>query len=227
MALVEVVVGVVLVVVVHVIRPDLQVRGILRDPAVQPAFLLSESLAMMAGTFLAARWLARTLLRDRSSDGLGWFLPVRGTVQRWAMAGAGVALGWIMVLIIVHPRVSGPLGPISQVAARGGLSRLIFAFVAVFIAPPSEELLFRGLLYKGFEASWGGGVASVLVTVGFVAMHLGEAGSYWPSLIPIALMAVLALIARQRTGSLAPSVALHAAYNGCVVACVYLGARAS
>jgi len=124
--------------------------------------------------------------------------------------------------IFIHSVGFGPGGGLlARAAGRGGLPRISWTLLALFIAPPSEELLFRGLLLKGLAASWGPWCASFVVTVLFVTLHLSETIHYWPSTIFILLLSIAALVARLQSGSLVTSMALHAGYNGVIVAAVY------
>jgi membrane protease YdiL (CAAX protease family) len=69
--------------------------------------------------------------------------------------------------------------------------------VVVGLAPLAEEYMFRALLFKSLRREWG---------VGRYA---------W---IPIALVGAASALVFRRFGHLAPSVALHMAYNAVVVA---------
>ena len=39
----------------------------------------------------------------------------------------------------------------------------------------------RGLLWKGFSASWGPWPAGILVTLLFTGLHFSEVKDYWPA----------------------------------------------
>jgi len=95
----------------------------------------------------------------------------------------------------------------------------ITALLACLVAPPTEELVFRGALYAGLARSWRPAGAAAVTTAIFVALHGTELGAYWPGWIIVALVGALALRARLATGSLLPAIALHASYNlGLVIA---------
>ncbi len=170
---------------------------------------------------VAARIWAWDLVRDRSDAGLG----VRSVPKRtWliaAAAGVGIAAFYFGLIQLVPFDPNTPLGPLAQVASGGPLARIVFAIVALLYAPLFEEFLFRGLLFKGFSASWGVKAAGVVVTVLFVLLHLFETINYWPATLAVTTMAIGTLLARIRTGSLVPSVAMHFAYNAAVVAGAY------
>jgi membrane protease YdiL (CAAX protease family) len=91
----------------------------------------------------------------------------------------------------------------------------------VLVAPPAEELVFRGVLYAGLARSWRPAIAGVVTTTIFVALHLTEVGGYWPGWLAIGAMGALALRVRLREGSLWPAIALHATYNAGLVLLVY------
>jgi membrane protease YdiL (CAAX protease family) len=174
--------------------------------------------------YVATRIWAWDLVRDRSDEGLG----LRRVPRRWLLiaAGTGVAIAFCyfavaMWLVPFDPKT--PLGPLAQFASGGALSRVVFALIALVYAPLVEEFFFRGLLFKGFSASWGTIAGGAVVTVLFVLLHLFETINYWPATLAILSLSVSTLIVRIRSGSLYPSMALHFAYNAVVVGGVYAG----
>ena len=87
----------------------------------------------------------------------------------------------------------------------------LFWIAAVLAAPLFEEVLFRGLLFRGFQASFlGTGGTIVLTALLWAAMHL-QYNLYGMGFI--AAVGMLFGTARARTGSLIVPMALHAALN--------------
>ena len=218
--LAQIVVGVGVVIVAMAIKPGIQ--DPMKDPALVTMLILTGGLASAGGVAGAARLWAWPLVLDRTPSGLGVFIPRRRELLLWASIGVALGLAYLAVAILVPSGADSGGGPLAQAAGRGGWSRLVWAAMALLVAPPSEELLFRGLLLKGFASSWGAAWASVVVTVIFAALHLTETLHYWPATLFILGMAVTALVARLRTGSVVASMAFHVAYNGVIVAAVYL-----
>jgi len=180
--------------------------------------LLSIGVSSVAGTALAVWLWARALARDRGPDGLGLFLPRNATLFAGLLAGAAVAGLYIVVSLVAGPEPpSTEDNFMAQAVAKGGLARLSWALLALLFAPCYEEVLFRGLLWKGFSASWGKWPAGILVTLLFTSLHFSEVKSYWPAALGITTLAVVALLARLRTGSLATAMAVHFGYNGVIV----------
>jgi membrane protease YdiL (CAAX protease family) len=87
----------------------------------------------------------------------------------------------------------------------------LFWIAAVIAAPLFEEVMFRGLLFRGFQASFlGTGGTVVLTALLWAAMHL-QYNLYGMGFI--AAIGILFGVARARTGSLLVPMALHAALN--------------
>jgi membrane protease YdiL (CAAX protease family) len=185
-----------------------------------PSGLLLDALAAgLGGTVLAG--LVVLLLVKRAMKGpggdaigaaIGWRPASRRLWTRWGLAGLGTAAVYLVLGVLARLRPES-VGPLAQAATAGGLSRLIWAVLAVLVAPPTEELLFRGVLYAGLSRSWGAHAAAVATTALFVGLHGSEIAGYLPGWIVITALGALALRARVVTGSLVPGIALHTGYN--------------
>lgn len=79
------------------------------------------------------------------------------------------------------------------------------------VAPVEEEVLFRGVVYAGLRARWGGVVAAAVSAVVFGVIHLPAV------IVPTVLGVVLAALF-SRTGSLWPGVLVHVLNNGLALA---------
>ena len=87
----------------------------------------------------------------------------------------------------------------------------------LLFSPLIEECLFRGILYGGYRRSFGPLWAAVLSTGIFWVLHISEMIHYWPAMVAIALLALVALSQRLKFGAIGPAVAVHLGYNGIVV----------
>lgn len=90
------------------------------------------------------------------------------------------------------------------------------ALLLVVVTPLTEELLFRGLLFGGFKSKWGFIPAAILSSMLFGAAH-------WQPNVVIATAVLGWLLAwlYHSTGSLWPSIILHALKNGLAFILVY------
>lgn len=193
---------------------------------VQKTFLMPFAIvSVVVGAYVVLR-VVRPCFPSAMASGatasLGWCHCNRKMF--WRSVAVGVAISLItLASSSVFPPPDGQLtGPLATASATVGWQRFAWAVLVVLVAPPTEEFIFRGVLYGGFSKSWGKAAATIVVTLLFVAMHLTEAKSYWPALTGISLLAVGTLVARRASGSLLPAIALHAAYNTSLVIFVYM-----
>ena len=177
------------------------------------------------GAFVAFRMARRTLAGPIASGAfvsIGWARASSRDLLRASAAGVGLGLVYLFVLVpAVQPSPGRELGPLASAALAGGWARHAWAFLAVLVAPPVEEFVFRGVLLTGFRRSWGLAPAGALVSVLFVAAHFSEIANAGPAIIGVALVTGATLVARLAGRSLAPAIALHASYNLAIVIATY------
>lgn len=129
----------------------------------------------------------------------------------------------VYVLVIVNNLLMMALGVITQADVITELlgeidSPFLFAFVTAIVAPITEELFFRGFLFKGFRDKYGWVNALMFSSIIFALFH-GQIAT----LIPTFLLGALFSYMYQRTESVYPGVILHFAVNSMGV-CVLLTA---
>jgi membrane protease YdiL (CAAX protease family) len=152
---------------------------------------------------------------------LGWSTCSLRTIAAAAAIGVIAYLLVVQVSLRFPPRPGQLGGLLSRAAETPGLTRFGWALLAVGVAPPIEEFLFRGVLLHGFTRSWSSVSAAIAVTILFVASHLPEVRTYWPAVAGLSLMALALLAIRLTSRSLLPAVVMHVAYNCLVVIRVY------
>jgi membrane protease YdiL (CAAX protease family) len=107
-----------------------------------------------------------------------------------------------------------------------GLVQLTVTFISLAVlAPLTEEILFRGLLYGSFRKLYPMVVAAVLTSLLFASAHLPEGGSGGPLYIAAIDTFVLSLVLtflRDKTGSLWSSITLHFIKNSIAFASIYV-----
>jgi membrane protease YdiL (CAAX protease family) len=192
------------------------------------AMLPAALAGVVLGAFVAFRMTRRTLHGPISSGALapiGWRpAPVSQTAMA-VLVGCLLSVLYMFVLARISPPTEGqPWGPLATAALSGGWPRLLWALLALVVAPPIEEFVFRGVLLQGLSQSLGVPRAAVIVTAVFVLAHASEALAYWPAWVGVILFSIAAVLFRLRTRSLVPAVAVHAAYNLGLVVAVFAGA---
>ncbi|MFP5219449.1 MAG: CPBP family intramembrane glutamic endopeptidase [Actinomycetes bacterium] len=91
---------------------------------------------------------------------------------------------------------------------------LLFAVLAVTVAPVVEEVLFRGVALRGLMTRLPFWPAAVITTVFFALLHVqrASAGAVYVVVVITVLGLVLCVLTR-RTGRLGPAIGVHALYN--------------
>lgn len=143
--------------------------------------------------------------------------------DRKALAlGCGL-LAATYILVLINNLIMVALGVITQadtiIEMLGEIdSPLLFAFVTVVAAPVTEELFFRGFLFKGLREKYGWVNALMFSSIIFALFH-GQIAT----LIPTFLLGALFAYMYQRTESVLPGMILHFTVNSMGV-CAILAA---
>ena len=78
----------------------------------------------------------------------------------------------------------------------------------MFLAPVSEELVFRGVMYGGLKNRIGAVFSAVIVSVLFAAVHFSL-----PAFMPIFVLSLLLIAVYERYGDLRASMVVHSLFN--------------
>jgi membrane protease YdiL (CAAX protease family) len=208
--------GVIVTIARHGVNDQRALTAMFTD--IGPVLILASAVVAAVVVYFAARAWAWDLIEDRTAGGIGLVATSRRQILVAALTGVALAGVYLVVAqYFLPPHKGTPLGPLMKIAASGMAGRIVFGFVGLFVAPPVEEFLFRGLLLKGFTVSWGATTAGIVVSIVFIMLHIPETMHYWPALVAVSALAAATLAVRLITGSLFTSMALHAAYNGAMV----------
>ncbi len=153
---------------------------------------------------------------------LGWRASPGSYVLLAGGIGALIAVGYVFILTPAVPPVEGQSwGPMAMAADAGGWQRFFWAVLALLVAPPVEEFVFRGILFSGLSGAIGTIFSAIIVSFLFVILHVLEAIHYWPIWVAIISLAILTIILRIKIKSLLPCLAAHFTYNLVLVIIVY------
>lgn len=155
-------------------------------------------------------------------------LPFWETLM-WRMSATPKALLFFLggIALAVTIQIMPPLlpdrddFPLTRLFTSPQAGYAIAAF-AILIAPFMEELIFRGVLFSFFQHLVGDRFAVLGTAALFAALHVPE---YWGAWNHVFLILVVGLVfsgARGVTGSLAPSVILHVAYNASLMTALFI-----
>ena len=121
-----------------------------------------------------------------------------------------VGLGYLWVLHHV-PWLYEHLLKDSEAIKASAESKYWFFALAVLMAPPAEEFLFRGMLLRALDREWGGWRAIVASSLFFAIYHPPV------SWIPVAVVGFANAWLYRRSGHLMPCILAHMAYNAVIV----------
>ena len=204
--LLQIVLGIV-VAVVFVGRNGGTTDGLDNNNAYQIASIVIAAVAGF-GAYQFCRWRMGWSVKDTG---------IRPTIGFWRSAG------WVVVAVITFSLVNAAWSQVvvppddTHVVLKtlkshpGAVTIIGLAFGASILAPIGEELLFRGLLYRSLSGWKGHVVAAILSSAVFGALHVGAAP--WQVLPLLAFLGFLFAMLFWRTGSLVPSIAMHAFIN--------------
>ena len=207
-----------LVFVALIAVPPLVAAGIvigLKAATAKTSVVVSPSIAAFS-TILFGLAMAGVALRRMNRDSIGWAKQPSG---RWIRDMGGAFLAMIAMNITyslflqrIHA-IGGVHDPVRDLISRmSGWPLYVLIGYAVLGAPVAEELLYRGCMFGRFQVH-GYAIVGAVTSALFFSLSHGV-----PPMIPIYFTLGLATAwLYQRTGSLWPSIALHALNNALAV----------
>jgi membrane protease YdiL (CAAX protease family) len=169
------------------------------------ALAVSAAYLSLAGAvFVYARWAGLGAWRDLLA-----FTPPQG---RWRkqlpIAAPALIFAMLTSYVLAHPGLR-------HVSLDGPTDKVLIGLILlnlVILAPVAEELFFRGWLFTALRPRFGFIPVLVVVTALFAAFHWNRR-----HMILVLPLAVALGVIRELTGSIKPTIALHAAYNFVIV----------
>jgi hypothetical protein len=168
----------------------------------------STSLAgLLLGYGALVRWLDRVPSRPWTAMGLGFQRP---WLRQWLVGlGVGALLVSAAALAI---RVLGTLSlRITLTRQAVGTSALVLTAMAV--GALMEEVVFRGYPFQRLVEAMGGWPATILVSLAFGLVHLGNPNVSWWGIAGAVLAGILLSVAFLRTRSLWLPWGIHLGWN--------------
>jgi tetratricopeptide (TPR) repeat protein len=178
-----------------------------------PTAVFLSTLIAFAITLAAPLFINRDRLADVSEHGAAWVAGRKSAI--FVCFALGVLLEscfWLFNRVFgvgasERQLITGQIMPLASL-----LSRVMWFLTVVVVAPPSEEMLFRGILYGGINKSFGQIAAIFLTTLLFMCGH-SHAFKSLHSLVCFLTFSLVALWCRIRFKAVGPPVALHIACN--------------
>ncbi len=150
------------------------------------------------------------------SPGLGrrrWLLALVVPALYLATVVLTAATAFLLVRVGYTPRGTQLVRLLRDGAAGGWPFKLSLAAGVLVLAPFAEEVLFRGVLFEGLCRELGTAGAATASALLFAACHA------IPEQVPgLFVLGMFLQFLRLRTGSLWPSIWVHAGFNACGLA---------
>jgi membrane protease YdiL (CAAX protease family) len=146
---------------------------------------------------------------------VGWRpLETRAIPRALAYLGLVISGCLIAVLVTMASAISPPKGelPIQQIL-QDRHTLILFALMAVLIAPVVEETLFRGYLYPVVARSFGVGTGIITTGIIFGLLHAGQLAGGWWQIGLLVIVGILFTFARAVTKTVVTGYILHFSYN--------------
>ena len=191
----------------------------------------APTVAAAAGGTAAVAAAAVVIGRRAAEQSRGWERAFGFDAPLWSDTGRIIA--WTVGLLVLEAVLAGLLVQVVPALQDARASNtellqelsfsglLVFAFLAVTVAPVLEELLFRGLVLRGLMLRMGFWPAALLSSVVFGLLHATAADS--SGLLVVVAITVLGLglcLLARRTGRLGPCIGVHALHNAVAVLAV-------
>lgn len=180
-------------------------------------FLLTLQLVFYALFLGYLYFLISGYHRQPFLQAIRWSLPNASRAAQFVLGGLALAALIRFAPTLLPDRDTFPL----EELFRSPTSAYAVATFSVLVAPPMEELIFRGVLFPIFERQAGLRAAIGATAILFAAVHIPEYWGAWNHVFFIVLVGLVFSLARGLTGSLAPSVLLHLAYNAGLMTFLY------
>src|SRR4029077_15528479 len=185
-------------------------------------FLLAFVTIMAAPAWIGVSVVAARLRKWRARDYLALVQPRRGEGAFGVAVLAALLVASDLFTLLVGREVVPGFMREAYLSARNSGALALFFLAVVIVAPVSEEIAFRGFLFRGLSASWLGVSGAIIATsAAWTAMHV-QYDSF--TLAQIFLIGLLLGWIRWASGSTLLTIMLHMLAN--LTACIQAAIKA-
>jgi membrane protease YdiL (CAAX protease family) len=133
--------------------------------------------------------------------------PIPGSVLLWSVGTYGAVIAYVALVTLLGVEWLKPTGTLGEEVTRDPLTLLLASLLAIVVAPISEELLFRGVLF-GALSRFGIVLAALASGLIFALPHF-DVGS----ILPFTLVGAALAFVYFRHRSLASAIYVHVLFN--------------
>ena len=174
-------------------------------------FLLALVTTIACPFWVGTMALASRLRGWRVRDYLALVMPRRSEVLFGIACLAALLIAFDLLTLAFGSDVVPPFMRDAYISARSSNSLVLFFIAVVVVGPITEEIAFRGFLFRGLSATWlGVAGTTVLTSAAWAAMHVQYD---WVLLGQIFLIGLLLGWLRWASGSTLLTILLHVLAN--------------
>jgi membrane protease YdiL (CAAX protease family) len=170
---------------------------------------LDGSILLMVGVFLYKERMTWAQAFGFRTAGLGWalLLAALAVALVWPVA-IGLQLASVKALTLIN--IPTPeQEAVQTIRSTGpGLDRIYLIIFTVLIAPPAEEMLFRGIIYPTIKYNGFPRAAWWVTSAAFGGIHLSAS-----IFLPLTLLALVLTFLYEKTDNLLAPIFAHSAFN--------------
>lgn len=208
------------------IMVDALVTSLAAFEVIRPEVVLAVKAFSLFVVGIPIVWLIAHMVRTRihaGEDALGLSrggVPsgVLAGVTTWAISIFGViallaASSVTLVALGQEPEQQTTVQAFTEALQNGDYWTIAgVVALAVVLAPLSEEVIFRGLLFRWLAHRWGVPFGTITSGLAFGLVHMNLMG-----LVPLSLLGMLLALLYQRTGNLWSVIFMHVTFNGAML----------
>jgi membrane protease YdiL (CAAX protease family) len=186
-----------------------------------PLNILIGDITGLVFLVLLARRIFPDHLKDGSPTGAAWIAGRTRDIFAGIFAGVFFAVLLLCLSYVLDGNVPFTKRWWQFFTNENIFIRLAYISTAIgctIIVPVTEELMISGILYAGFNKSFGLTWGFILTLTFYVLMH-GDKLASLPFLITVLCISTFALSFRRKTGTLGPLIAMHIAHNAAIIFC--------
>jgi hypothetical protein len=170
--------------------------------------ILAFQLSLLGATVLSTYIMMKFIEKKRFSDIGLW---IKKKTLNHILLGTGIGLA--MITMVVTPNIFLKYYTYSTRELNQITSALFNTFVICILVAFAEEMLFRGYPFQRLIDGVGPVAATLIFSLMFSLLHLGNPNINYMALLNIALAGVWLSVAYIRTGSLWLPISLHFSWN--------------
>jgi len=142
-------------------------------------------------------------------NSLGW-RQTRSSLLAAGLGGVLLAFGLAAVASLIHtPKVKTPFDDL----VNNPLSFALLSLIAVFFAPLSEEMFFRGFCQPLLSRTLGAVLGVLVTALLFGSLHGSEYQWAWQYVAAITTVGIALGVVRAKTDSIVPGTVMHGCFN--------------